>query len=139
MRLLTVAFGSPAEFLSCYSAKLTSGGLFCPTRARFAAGEDLVLDVGFPGLAGRTMLRGRAYTGASGRGGWVGLARDDVDARDYLLAAARSSDREEHAERCHLRLPVAVPVACEVDEVDEHPERVFGQTLDLGGGGVFIR
>jgi Tfp pilus assembly protein PilZ len=140
MRLLTVAFGSRAEFLACYTARLSPGGLFCPTRASFRADEELVVEVGFPGLPNRTLLRGRAHTRSSGLGGWIRLDPADARARDFLLAVAQGGGSDEPFERGHPRIPAAVPVDCRIDEVDEpSAERVVSQTHDLGGGGAFIR
>jgi Tfp pilus assembly protein PilZ len=140
MRLLTVAFGSAAEFLACFSARLTPGGLFCPTRARFAIDEEVVLEVGFPGLQSRTMVRGRAFTASSGCGGWIRLAADDARAIDFLVAQARGQHPEDASERYHQRIPAALPVDCVIDEDDEPMRgRVVGRTQDIGSGGVFIR
>jgi Tfp pilus assembly protein PilZ len=140
MRLLTVAFGSAAEFLACYSARLVPGVLFCPTRARFASGEELMLEVGFPGMSGRTMVRGRGFTASSGCGGWVQLDGEDARAGDFLVAQARGQASSDAAERTHQRIPAALPVDCVIDEDDEpSPDHLIGQTQDIGSGGVFIR
>ena len=140
MRLLTVAFGSAAEFLACFSARLAPGGLFCPTRARFALDEELVIEVGFPGLPNRTMVRGRAFTASSGCGGWVRFVDDDARAADFLLAQAKGQPADDASERYHLRIPAAMPVDCVIDEDDEPAQgHVVGRTQDIGSGGVFIR
>lgn len=140
MRLLTVAFGTPAEFLACYTARLAPGALFCPTRATFRADEELVVEVAFRGLPNRTMLRGRTHTRSTGLGGWIRIDAADARARDFLLATARGEPADDPVERGHLRIPAAVPVDCRVDEEDEpSTERVVGRTQDVGGGGVFIR
>jgi Tfp pilus assembly protein PilZ len=140
MRLLTVAFGSPAEFLACYTGRLVPGGLFCPTRATFHADEEVVIEVAFPHLPNRTMLRGRAHTGSCGMGGWIRLDPSDARARDFLLSIARGDGGDDSIERSHLRIPASVPVDCRVDEVDDPShERVVSETQDVGSGGVFIR
>jgi Tfp pilus assembly protein PilZ len=141
MRLLTVAFGSPAEFLACYSTRLSAGALFCPTRASFRVGEDLYLEVGFPGLPNRSILRGQAHTASSGLGGWVGLDPSEARTRDFLVGCARGEAPDEPIERGHVRIPAALPVDCRIDELDEPSsgERLVGETQDVGGGGVFIR
>lgn len=139
MRLLRVVFGSPAEFLACYSTRLGAGALFCPTRTQFAAGDHLLLDLGFPGLTGRTFLRGEAHTAGDGLGGWVRLDRTESRAHRFLLALARGDSPDEPIVRCHIRMPVALPVDCRVDEIDEPDgDRLIGRTHDIGGGGVFI-
>jgi Tfp pilus assembly protein PilZ len=140
MRLLSVGFGSGAEFLASFSERLAAGGLYCPTRARFAPDEELVIEVAFPGLPSRTMLRGRAHSRSIGEGGWVALDPGEAPARDYLLAAARGAGSDDASERGHRRIPAALPVACRIDELDEpRPDQVHGRTLDVGGGGLFVR
>jgi Tfp pilus assembly protein PilZ len=139
MRLLTVAFGSPAEFLACYSPALSTGALFCPTRACFRVEDELMVEVAFPTLSTRTVLRGRAHTQSTGQGGWLRLDPADARAQEFVLASARGTMVDDASERSHLRLPASLPVDCRIDEPDELGERVISRTHDVGTGGVFIR
>jgi Tfp pilus assembly protein PilZ len=141
MRLVTVLFGSPGDFLACYTPEVAAGALFCPTRTPLALGEELLIEVGFPGLPNRTLLRGRAHQPSSMQGAWIRLDPADARARDYLVALARGEQSDDElVARGHLRIPASLPVDCRIDEADEpETERVLSTTQDVGTGGVFIR
>lgn len=141
MRLLTCAFASATEFLDCYSVEAAEGVLYCRTRSQLDVGEELLIEVSFPGLPNRTVLRGSVSALRRGRGAWVRLNAGDAHSRDFLLRLARGELQSgEQVERGHRRIPIALPVTCHIDEVDDPPtDRLLGLTHDVGGGGTWVQ
>ncbi len=141
MRLLTCAFASPTEFLDCYSVESAEGVLYCRTRSQLDVGQELLVEVSFPGLPNRTLMRGAVSALRRDRGAWVRLHAGDAHSRDFLLRLARGELQSgEQVERGHRRIPIAVPVTCHIDEVDDPPsDRVLGLTHDVGGGGTWVQ
>lgn len=141
MRLLTCAFASPTEFLDCYSVESAEGVLYCRTRSVLAVGQELVIEVSFPGLPNRALMRGAVSALRQGRGAWIRLNAGDAHSRDFLLRLARGELQPgEPVERGHRRIPVALPVTCRIEEIDDPPtERLLGLTHDVGGGGAWVQ
>ena len=140
MRILTAAYATRDEFLRSYSAGFPEGALFCRTRGRLAADEDLLVEISFPGLFTPTLVRGAVAKLDRGRGAWVRLHAGDARGRDYLLAFARGAiEAAPQVGRGHRRIPAALPVTCDIDEPDEPArDRMLGHTHDVGGGGAFV-
>ena len=141
MRLLTCAFSSPSEFLDCYSVEQAEGVLYCRTRSQLDVSQELMVEVSFPGLPNRTLMRGSVAALRRGRGAWVRLNAGDAHSRDFLLRLARGELRQgDQVERGHRRIPVALPVICRIEEVDDPPsDRLLGLTHDVGGGGAWVQ
>jgi Tfp pilus assembly protein PilZ len=151
MRLLTVAFVSPGEFLAHYADAYPHGALFCGTRAELGLNEPVLVEISFPGLPSRALVRGavvslsatsqRRDSGASQSGAWVAFDEFDVATRDFVVGVARGElGPAETAERIHRRFPAELPVDCRIDELDEpETDRLLSCTEDLGAGGAFIR
>ncbi len=140
MRLLTCAFASAVEFLDCYSVESAEGVLYCRTRSALEIGEELVVEVAFPGLPNRTLMRGSVAAVRRGRAAWIRLHPGDAHGRDFLLRLARGElQPSDQVERGHRRIPVALPVTCRIEEIDDPPsERLLGTTHDVGGGGAWV-
>ena len=141
LRLLTCVFASPTEFLECYSVEAAEGVLYCRTRSPLAVGEELVVEVSFPGLPNRTLMRGTVAAVRRGRGAWIRLHAGDAHTRDFLLGLARGELAPgDQVERGHRRIPVSLPVTCHIEEIDDPPtERLLGTTHDVGGGGAWVQ
>jgi Tfp pilus assembly protein PilZ len=140
MRLVTCVFASAGEFLDSYSVQSAEGILYCRTRSALQVGEQVVVEVSFPGLPNRSLMRGSVARLLPGRGAWISLHPGDARTRDFLLGLARGElSVSDQIERGHRRLPIALPVTCHIDEVDEPPcERMLGVTHDVGGGGAWV-
>src|SRR5262245_66584968 len=117
MRLLTCAFASPAEFLNCYSVESSEGVLYCRTRSELAVGEDIVVEVSFPGLPNRSLMRGSVAATKRGRGLWIRLHAGDAHSRDFLVRLARGERAPaDQLERSYRRIPGALHVTFPVAE-----------------------
>ncbi len=140
MRVVTIAFRSGEHFLAHTSDAYAHGALFCRTRAQLQPGEEVLVDISFPGLPNRALLRGTAVSVEEAAGAWVALDESDASTAQFAIRCARGEvAADETMERHHRRFPADLPVDCRVDEPDEvQPERMVSRTHDLGAGGAFI-
>jgi uncharacterized protein (TIGR02266 family) len=142
MRILRARYGSGEEFLQHYEGALTGGGVFFPTREAMPAGEQVLVEVRFPGLSNKQILRGfvawrRVGKHRTKQRAGLGIEFHAAEARrrDFLLAVARG-EIVEMVTRRHRRLPVRLVahwrVVC---------DREVHQSLveDIGPGGAFLR
>jgi hypothetical protein len=135
MRILTVPFLSSAEFLSHFSEKNGDGALFCRTRTELEPDEQVLLEISFPGLPNRALVRGSVVTRVAGRGSWVAFDAADSSTRDFLVGIAQGQLAVTAVERAHDRFPAELPVAFALD--DGVPAE--SQTADVSASGAFIR
>jgi Tfp pilus assembly protein PilZ len=140
MRLVAVAFRSGESFLAHYSDAYPHGAVFCRTRAPLSLRDEVTVELAFPGLPNRALLRGIAVSLQAGVGAWIRFHEADHSTAQFAVRCARGELAPEDAvERTHRRFPAELPVDCRVDEVDEVlPDRVVSRTHDLGAGGAFI-
>ena len=147
MRILRLRYRTGAELLEDYQPSMLHGGLFHATREQIPVGEGVILEVTFPELAERVLLRGFVSYRRAGRhrgegrpgqraGVGIELLASERGKRDYLLQVARGELRQPVAPRRHRRLPVEVPVDF---RVREGRERHVATLDDIGPGGAFIR
>lgn len=143
MRILKARYRSGAEFLNHYQSSFLYGGVFFPTREQLPLGESVVVEVRFPELGDRVLLRGfvawrRQGRHRSGQRGGIGvefLAAERFK-RDYLLAVAKGEIAGVVSQRRHKRLPIELRVDWRVKEARSR----YSATLDdIGPGGAFLR
>jgi len=141
MRLLTIAFVSANEFLSHYRERDSAGALFYRSRAELEPGEAVLMEISFPGLPNRALLRGSVAKTTPGKGAWLAFSSKDKTTRDFLLGIARGELMVTPAvNRSFDRFPAELPVDCTVElGADDSTERIVSRTVDVGAGGVFIR
>lgn len=137
MRLVTVAFDSSDDFLAHYSDAYPHGAVFCRTRARLSLREQVMVEVSFPELPNRALLRGSAVSLRESHGAWVRFEQDDQATAEFVVRCARGEISPETVERTHRRFPATLPVDCRIDEIDAS-DRLVSRTHDLGAGGAFI-
>lgn len=139
MRFVTCAFASSEDFLASYSRDYPEGALYCRTRTELELDEDILVEVYFPGLANRTLVRGWVVSVDRHRAVWVRLNAGDAHRRDFLVGIASGEiPPGEQVSRGHRRIPAALPVTCRIEEPDDPGGRVYGHTRDVGGGGMFV-
>lgn len=139
MRILKARFGDGGELLRHYLPSLPEGGLFFATREALPEGTPVAVEVRFPELRGRVMLRGAVAWRRAGRHrtklrAGVGVAFNPAEERkrDFLLAAARNGEAANA--RRHRRLPVSLDVAFRVAGAGERR----GRLDNIGAGGALI-
>jgi len=141
MRLLTVVFVSTDEFLSHYRECEPAGAIYCRTRAIVSKGETVLLEVYFPGLPNRALIRGNAQQTSQGSGAWIAFHESELSTRDFLLQVARGHlEIKPRRGRSFDRFPASLPVDCRISgDGSGSPERLVSRTEDISAGGVFVR
>lgn len=125
-----------------YQPAFATGGVFYPTRNLLPLLDQVVLEIRFPQLVNKTMIRGQVAWCRSGQhrtklraGLGIEFHATEGRRRDYLLAVARGQGHKVVTRR-HRRLPVSLPAQW------RHPnERAIFQAVveDIGPGGAFVR
>jgi hypothetical protein len=152
VKILFATFDSAEQFLR----RLADDGggvtptLMIRTRARYAAQEQVILEIGFPGLPNRILARAVALGGeppaATGRRPSAlpdsdqqlfRFARGEDHKRDFLIAVASGSATASWTRR-HRRFPLRLPVRFALDG-ESTPLRGDAETEDLGAGGMSLR
>src|SRR5579871_1623839 len=138
MRILQARFHDGDELLRSYLPALDEGGLFFPTREPLSIGAAVAVEVRFPSLRGRLMLRGTVAWRRAGRHrtklrAGVGIAFDPTEARkrDFLLQVARGGEPSVTARR-HRRLPVAIEASFRAPGLGVKQARID----NIGAGGA---
>ena len=116
MRILKTRFKTREAFLEAFKKSPPPGAMFCATTQPLAEDEPAVVEVFFPGLPNRVLVRGatlwwrRALPRQRVRAGClVGFDPAEKDKIRFLLAAA-DGGHEPRVRRRHARLPVRLPV-----------------------------
>jgi Tfp pilus assembly protein PilZ len=134
MRLITVAFPSAAAFLAAYD----ENSIFARTRTDGGPGEVVLVEISFPGLPNRPLVRATVSDRRRDQDGLcLTFSDDDSSTRDFLLGLARGELRvESTVQRDHKRFPAALPVEY---QVADSAEVRYSLLDDLGAGGCFVR
>lgn len=116
MRLLKARFKSKKGFLEAYDDTHPQGAIFCPTTRALAEGEAVAVEVYFPDMPNKMLLRGTVLSWRSAlprlrvrAGATVAFDSDEAEKREFILAIA-AGERRDAVKRRHPRLPVEVPV-----------------------------
>jgi len=134
MRLVTLHFPSSEEFLAAYHPA-DGGTLSTKTRTDGNIGEDILVEINFPALPNRVLVRAQVIGIAFEHGLRFAFAPDETTTRDFLLAIARGELSVATAHRGHTRFPSALHASWSVGGGDGHATLVD----DLSAGGAFVR
>src|SRR5262245_43789903 len=141
MRILKARYRTAMDFMCAYQASFPNGGVFFPTREHVTVGEPVVVEVRFPELGDRLLLRAYVAWRRSARvregtpaGVGVEFSSTERARRDFLLAVARG-EQSGVVSRNHRRLPVHIPVRWHVKDGREERAAVV---IDIGPGGAFL-
>jgi Tfp pilus assembly protein PilZ len=144
MKILYATFDSPDDFLGRLDLgeDAGSGGrLRVATKARYEKGEEIILEIGFPGLPNRILIRTAAVGPVKhGDDAIFQFAKVDEDKRDFLVAVAAGRATASWKRR-HRRFPVRLPARFVVEQGEdaEVPLRGDAETEDMGSGGVSLK
>jgi Tfp pilus assembly protein PilZ len=142
MRILRAKYRSGEEFLRHYQPSLPGGGIFYPTREALPVGEQILVEVRFPELSNKQMVRAFVAWRRAGKHRTklrAGLGLEFLSAeskrRDFLVAAAKG-EIVDMTTRRHRRLPVTLVADWRValDRKTHH-----SHLEDIGPGGAFLR
>jgi Tfp pilus assembly protein PilZ len=142
MRILRARYRSGEELMRHYQPSLTGGGVFFPTREAIPLGTPVILEIRFPGLCNKQLLRGFVAWRRAGKhrtklraGLGIEFLAAEAKRRDFVIAVAKG-EIVEMITRRHRRLPVTLVadwrVVCDRDTHHSHVE-------DIGPGGAFLR
>lgn len=140
MRLLKARFKTRDAFLEAYDDSVPTGGLFCATTTSVAEEDPVVVEIHFPGLPNKMLLRGVAQNWRSAvprlgvrAGALVVLDAQDRDKIDFIVGVARGELHPNAVKRKHPRLPVEFMVHWKAATASES---VAGQLRDISIGGA---
>ncbi|MEZ4401674.1 MAG: PilZ domain-containing protein [Kofleriaceae bacterium] len=132
---MTLAFATADDFVAAYHPA-DGGTVSTRTRTDGTIGERVLIEISFPGLPNRALLRADVTGIAFEHGLRFAIAAEDVTTRDFLLGVARGEVRVESTiHRDHARFPATLNVAWRVGA-----GAATTTTLeDLSAGGAFLR
>ena len=142
MRILRARYRSGEEFLRHYQPSLPGGGLFYPTREAIPLGEPVLVEVRFPELCNKHLLRGFIAWRRAGKhrtklraGLGIEFLPAESKRRDFCIAVAKGEIAEMITRR-HRRLPVTLTADWRVVlDRESHKSHIE----DIGPGGAFLR
>lgn len=134
MRIVTLAFASAEEFLAAYH-DADGGTLSTRTRTDGTIGEDVLVEVAFPGLPNKALCRAQVIGIAFEHGLRFAFSPADITTRDFLLAVARGELSVKAVHRDHARFPSALHASWTLAGGAEHATMVE----DVSAGGAFVR
>ncbi|MEK6607224.1 MAG: PilZ domain-containing protein [Myxococcota bacterium] len=143
MRLIRVRYRSGQNFLEHYENTFVYGGVFYPTREALQVGTPVAIEIRFPGLTNRVLIRGSVEWRRAGRhslglraGLGIAFAGADVARRDFLLRVARGEvPQAVVVHRRFRRFPVNTPAHWR-DKAATSARA--GTIADIGPGGAFV-
>ncbi|HTM20600.1 MAG TPA: PilZ domain-containing protein, partial [Kofleriaceae bacterium] len=140
MKILFATFESPDDFLQRLEVGKGTATLHVRTKARYEDGEQVILEIGYPGLPNRILTRatalepkGKKHPGEQ----WFQLDKGEDHKRDFLIAVAAGRATASWKRR-HRRFPMRMPARFVV-EGEDVPLRGDAETEDMGSGGVSLR
>jgi type IV pilus assembly protein PilZ len=142
MNIVRAKYPDSQAFLRSYQTNFPGGGVFIPTRKKYELGSSVVVDVRFPELRSRVLVRGVIAWRRAGKrrtklraGVGVEFLATEQRKREFLLGVARG-DIVDLTQRRHRRLPVEIRVDW---RQKTERERHLSTVEDIGEGGAFIR
>jgi Tfp pilus assembly protein PilZ len=142
MKILFATFDSPEDFLARLHAK--DGGpttVRVRTKAQYEDDEEVILEIGFPGLPNRILTRAIAVDRAkNGEQVTFRIADGEDDKRNFLVAVAAGRATASWKRR-HRRFPMRLPArfVVEGEEASDLPLRGDAEVEDVGSGGVSLK
>jgi Tfp pilus assembly protein PilZ len=138
MLILKTRFRNKSEFLEAYNEDLPNGGLFCPTTRVLQENDEVVVEVHFPGLPNKMMLRGQVVWWRSAlprlrvrAGAMVTFLEEERDKRDFILRSAEG-DSQNAIKRRHPRIPVELEVRWKAGD-DSDFRKALLRDISIGG------
>ena len=148
MKILFATFSSPESFLE--SLEIGEQGittLQVTTKARYEPDEKVILEIGYPGLPNRILLRAEAAEAAEAAAEpgdraatteqrRFRLNQEEEPQRDFLIAVA--SGRANVAwKRRHRRFPMRMPARVSLE--GESQDLLEAETEDMATGGLSLK
>jgi Tfp pilus assembly protein PilZ len=136
MRLVTLAYATTDEFLASFDER-DGGTMSVKTRTDGTIGERLLVEVSFPGLPNRALVRATVTSLTFEHGLRFVIDEADASTRDFLLSIARGDNVIVGAHRENERFPTALRAHwSRVGESHQRQETTVVE--DLSAGGAFV-
>lgn len=137
LRILYASYSSSAQFLDSILLEEDKTLLGVTTKASYQDGEEAILEIGFPKLPNRILLRATATQAPDGGDGLAWFVIDETDELqlDFLIAVA-SGRANASIKRRHRRFPLRMGAQVKVDGGEGEPLRA--QTADMATSGVAL-
>jgi uncharacterized protein (TIGR02266 family) len=138
-RILQVRSDSGEAFLKgIVEAGASEHELRYPTKIPLTMGEQVIVEIVFPELPGRIMLRGQVSAlEPEPQAARIRFATEEQETLDFVLRVARGeTDPGSSHGRRYYRLPLEIPVDW---QISGQGDVVISSTDDVSGGGVQIR
>lgn len=139
MKILYATFKNAKDFLERLQMNddAKEGRLTVATRARYQPNEAVVLEIGFPKLPNRVLIRTYYRQETKDGDAVFDLQAGEEHKRDFLIAVAAGRATASW-QRKNRRFPMRLPARFVV-EGEEVPLRGDAETDDVGSGGVFLK
>jgi len=142
MNIVRAKFSDSPSFLRNYQSTFPGGGVFIPTRKKYELGSSVVVDVRFPDLRSRVLVRGVVAWRRAGKrrtklraGIGVEFLNADRKKTEFLVGVAHG-EIVDLIQRRHRRLPVVISVDWRAkSDRNWHISAVE----DIAEGGAFVR
>ena len=142
MKILFATFTSPKDFLDRLQIgkDVDVAQLSVKTKARYEDGEQIILEIGYPGLPNRILTRTIAVATKrkpDGEEQVFQFCDGEEHKRDFLIAVAAGRASASWKRR-HRRFPMRMPARFVV-EGEDVPLRGDAETEDMGSGGISLK
>lgn len=138
MRVLKARFRDIQSFLEACNTDLPFGGMFCATTQPLEREEEVLVEVRFPGLPNKMLLRATVMDWRSAlprlgvrAGAMVAFVEEDEEKNNFLLEVARGK-RTGAIKRKHARLPIEMPVRWRLSHATD-PQQAQLRDISIGG------
>ena len=137
LRILYATYPTAAQFLDSILLEDSRTLLGVMTKASYEDGEQAILEIGFPKLPNRILLRALATSAPAGGDDLVWFTIDEAEELqlDFLIAVA-SGRGKASIKRRHRRFPLRMEAQVRVDGDASEPMRA--QTADMATSGVAL-
>jgi Tfp pilus assembly protein PilZ len=139
MLLLKARFKDKKAFLEAYSDELETGSIFCPTTTPLEPEDRVVVEINFPELPNKMLVRGTVISWRNAlprlrvrAGAVVAFDESEGETRDFLLEVAAGL-HQGAVKRRHARVPVELDIKW---RPADSPDLLIGRLNDISIGGA---
>jgi Tfp pilus assembly protein PilZ len=135
LRILFATYASPESFLDHLRLDDGNALLAVSTKANFADDEEAILEIGYPGLPNRILIRSHAAAApdADDERKWFRIDDTEELQLDFLIAIA-SGKADASVKRRHRRFPLRMDAQIKI----EGEGGMDAQTADVHTGGLAL-
>ena len=135
MRLVTLAYAAAEEFLASYDPR-DGGTISVRTRTDGTIGEKLLVELSFPGLPNRALVRAMVTSITFEHGLRFVIDEADASTVDFLVSIARGDNVVMAAHRDHARFPTTLRATWSLAGGSRQATTIVE---DLSAGGAFVQ